>query len=351
MCSSDLAGHLTYDVDQHLRVGMLVTRGDPTGRSNNEFTGIDAVWHTSTFRGDKNLTLAGWAGRTDEDARPGQHSGWGIYAQYPNDLWNWSTSVNVFGDALNPALGFLPRPGTRQYDVYADYRPRPTSEALRWARQFFYQLEIQQVDDLHGNTQTRRLFTAPLNVDTESGEHFEFDWIPDYEALSKPFEIVDGVILPTGQYHFDRYRFEAQSSDARPWRMGNVVEIGSFYAGRLTQTKPFVNCTLLAGKLRFELSNETDFGHLPQGNFIQRLYQLKVAYSFSPGFSLSSFTQYDSSIGHTGINARLHWIISPGRDFFLVFNHGVEASVDDPNARLAPMSNAVIAKLRWDFRL
>jgi hypothetical protein len=343
-------GHLTYDVDEHLHIGAMLTRGDPTGTSYNQFTGIDAVWHTATFRGDKNLTLAGWAGRTEDDVRTGQHGGWGLSAQYPNDLFNINTSVNVFGDALDPALGYLPRPGTRQYDVYLDYRPRPTSPALSWARQFFYQIELQQVDDLHGSTQTRQLFTAPFNVDTESGAHFEFDWIPDYEALTSPFEIVPGVTLPEDPYHFDRYRFEAQSSDARPLRIGNVVEIGSFYDGRLTQTKPFVNWTALAGKLRFELSNETDFGYLPQGNFIQRLYQLKASYSFSPDLELSSFVQYDSTIGHVGLNTRLHWILAPGRDFFLVLNHGVEASITDPNAPLAAISNVVVAKLRWDFR-
>jgi hypothetical protein len=237
--------------------------------------------------------------------------------------------VNVFGDALNPALGFLLRPGTHQYDIYTAYQPRPSGDAFRWARQFFYQVELQQVDDLHGITQTRRLFTAPFNVITESGEHFEFDWIPDYEALTQPFEIVDGVTLPVGQYHFDRYRFEAQSSDARPWRIGDVVEFGTFYPGRLTQTKPFVTWTTLEGNLRFELSNETDYGYLPQGNFIERLYQLKVAYSFSPDLELSSFAQYDSSIGHTAVNVRLHWIVSPGSDFYVVFNHGVEASSDE----------------------
>jgi hypothetical protein len=344
------AGHLTYDVDEHLRVGTLLTSGDPTGQTDNRFSSVDAVWQTSTFRGDKNLVLSGWAARSDGDAQPGQHSGWGLYANYPNDLWNWIASVNVFGDALDPALGFLPRPGTRQYDVYIDYRPRPTSEGLSWARQFFYQVELLRVDDLHGNTQTRRLFTAPFNVDAESGAHFEFDWIPDYESLSEPFEIADGVTLPVGRYRFDRYRFEAQSSDARPLRIGNVIEIGDFYDGRLTQTKPFINWTTLEGKLRFELSNETDFGYLREGNFIQRLYQFKIGYSFNPDLSLDSFVQYDSTIGHTGINTRLHWIIAPGRDFFLVLNHGVEASVTDPSARAAPVSNAVIAKVRWDVR-
>jgi hypothetical protein len=166
------AGHLTYDVDEHLRIGAMVTRGDPTGETYNQFLGIDAVWHTSTFRGNKNLTLAGWAARTDDDVPTGQHSGWGVYAQYPNDLWNWAASFNVFGDALNPALGFLPRPGTRQYEGLR-HLAHAASRAALGAADLFYQVDLQQVDDLHGNTQTRRLFTAPFNVDTESGEHFE----------------------------------------------------------------------------------------------------------------------------------------------------------------------------------
>ena len=343
------AGRLTYDVNQHLRLGTLLTRGDPTGQSRNQFAGMDAIWHTATFRGDKNLTLSGWAARSS-DPSPGDHSGWGLYAAYPNDLWRGNISVNVFGDALDPALGFLPRPGTRQYDVYLDYRPRPASQALSWARQFFYQLEVLQVDDLHGVTQTRRIFTAPFNVDTQSGNHYEFDWIPEYEALTVPFEIAPGVTLPVGRYHFQRYHFEAQSSAARPWRIGSMFETGGFYDGHLTQYMPFVSWNALHGKLAFKLSNETDFGALPQGHFILRLYVLQAAYSFSPDLVVSTLTQYDSIVGHVGVNAILQWTLAPGRDFFLVLDHGVEASVTDPNARYLPVANVLTAKLRWDFR-
>lgn len=342
------AARLAYDVNEQLRLGTLVTQGNPDGHTPNRFTGFDAVWHTSRFRGDKNLTLSGWAANS-RDPLPGRHSGWGLYAAYPNDLWDGYVSFNLFGEAMDPALGFLPRPGTRQYDVYVDYRPRPTAGWLRWVRQFFYQLEVLQVDDLHGRTQTRQIFTAPINADAESGEHYEFDWIPEYEALTEPFEIADGVVLPPGGYHFDRYRVETQSSDARPWRIGNVLEVGDFYSGRLTQVQPFVDWTALDGRLRLKLENETDYGYLREGNFIRRLYQLTASYAFTPNLIFSSLAQYDSGIGHTGVNARLRWTISPGRDFFLVFNHGVEASVTEPNARAMPLSNMLVAKLRWDF--
>jgi hypothetical protein len=343
------AGRLMYDVNQHLRLGTLLTRGDPTGQSRNQFAGVDAIWHTASFRGDKNLTLSGWAARSS-DPLPGDHSGWGLHAEYPNDLWSGFASFNVFGDALDPALGFLPRPGTRQYDVYLDYRPRPISPALNWVRQFFYQLEVLQVDDLHGVTQTRRIFTAPFNVDAQPGEHYEFDWIPEYEALTAPFEIAPGVTVPVGRYHFERYHFEAQSSAARPWRIGSMVEIGGFYSGRLTQYMPFISWNAWQGELALKFSNETDFGYLPQGHFIRRLYVLQAAYSFNPDLVVSTLAQYDSSAGHIGVNARLQWTIAPGRDFFLVVNHGIEASVTDPNARSLPVANVVTAKLRWDFR-
>lgn len=343
------AGRLTYDLNDHLRVGTLLTSGDPTGQAHNQFTGADVLWHTSTFQGDKNLTLSGWAARSS-DPLPGRHTGWGLYAEYPNDLWRAYGSVNVFGEALDPALGFLPRPGTRQYDVYVDYRPRPVSESLRWARQFFYELEVLQIEDLHGTTQTRRIFMAPFNVDAENGAHYEFDFIPEYEALSAPFEVSNGVTIPVGSYHFERYHFEAQSSEARAWRIGTMVEVGGFYSGHLNQITPYVDWTAWEGKLRIKLSNETDYGYLPQGRFIQRLYVLKASYAFSPDLIISSLAQYDSTVDHIGVNARLQWTIEPGRDFFLVLDHGVEASVTDPYARASPVGNVVTAKLRWEFR-
>ena len=93
-----------------MRVGTLVTDGDPTGRSRNRFEGVDAVWRTASFMGDKNLNVSGSAARSSGDASPGRHDGFGVYADYPNDLWRWVISAHQFGDALDPALGFLPLP-------------------------------------------------------------------------------------------------------------------------------------------------------------------------------------------------------------------------------------------------
>jgi hypothetical protein len=76
-----------YDVNDNLRVGSLMTHGDPTGLSDNTFVGFDSVWRTSNFQGDKNLTLSGWYAHSYGDLQPGRADGYGAAIEYPNDLW------------------------------------------------------------------------------------------------------------------------------------------------------------------------------------------------------------------------------------------------------------------------
>lgn len=344
------AGHFTYDVNEHLRLGTMLTHGDPESDRSNSLSGVDAVWHSSTFLDNKSLTLASWAARSDGDLVPGKRTGYGFYADYPNDLWSWTASAQEFGDALNPALGFLPRPGTRQYDVYVRYAPRPARRSLEWARQFYYEIEWTQVDGLDGRTQSRRLFTAPLNIETAHGAHFEANWMPEYQYLSEPFEIAKGVFIAPGAYHFDRFRVELESSPSYDWHYGLSTRFGEFFDGHLTELRPYIYWTGAHGHVRIELNDETDIGHLSAGNFTQRLWQLKASYGFSADLSLASFIQYSSDLGTIGVNARLRWIIASGREFFVVFNHGVASAPGDMPATREQVSNALILKLRWELR-
>src|SRR6266436_5643347 len=94
------AGRVSYDFNENLRVGTILTHGDPEARRNNTFAGIDAVWRTSKFRGNKNLQFGAWAATTQGDVGPGSKVGWGLSADYPNNLLDCAASVNQFGVAL-----------------------------------------------------------------------------------------------------------------------------------------------------------------------------------------------------------------------------------------------------------
>jgi Domain of unknown function (DUF5916) len=316
------AGRVTYDLNKHLRVGAIGTNGDPNGRTANSLAGVDAVWQTAEFQGDKNLAFGAWTARSFGDVEPGQTDGWGLKFQYPNDLWDLQASFNEFGDALDPVLGFLPRPGTRQYAAGLAYQPRPSGGTFSGVRQFFFELYPRLVTDLHGQTETWRVFTAPLNFETRAGDHFEVNYAPEFQRIAEPFEIAPGVVIAPGSYRFDRYRLEIESSDARPVAAGGTVWVGGFYGGHLTQTDGFVQWTEGSGHLQLALNMENDYGSLADGDFTLRLWQLKTVYAFNPNLVLAGFFQYDSESELLGMNARLRWTIQPGRDLFVVWNRG-----------------------------
>jgi hypothetical protein len=344
------AGRLTYDASTHLRLGVIGTRGSPDGRSSNELGGLDAVWRTSTFAGDKNLYVGVWGAASGGDLPDGRHGGWGITAAYPNDLWDLSILYADFGAALSPELGFLPRPGTRQYEVGGAYQPRPGGRPFTWVRQFFFELFPSLVTDLHGGIESWRIFMAPFNVRTQSGEHLEVNWAPQFERLDTPFEIVRGVAIPPGKYRFDRFRAEAQSSDHRPWRIGTTVWFGTFFGGHLTQWEAYANWTNPSGRLFLSVDAEHDFGSLPEGRFIQRLWQIKTVYAFTVDLVASAYLQYDSDSRQAGLNARLRWTLIPGRDLFLVWNRNWRHPLSEGTFAASPVSDQVVAKLRWTFR-
>ena len=347
-----LAGRVAYDLTDQLRVGAIVTNGDPQGLRRNRLAGVDAVWRTSKFRRNKNLLLSAWTARSAGDLGPGSRSGWGLRADYPNDLWDCNASVNQFGAALQPALGFLPRPGTRQSDFYCAFQPRPSKNGpLRWMRQEFLENEFSRVVNAAGITESWQYFFAPVNVRMETADRFEFNYIPEYEYLSAPFEIAPGVVIPPGAYRFTRFRVEAQTSPHRPLEAGSTTRFGSFYNGDLTQWEQYVKWTSPQGRLQFGLTTENNFGHLKQGNFVQRLWQLQSAYAWSPNLVLTSFIQYDSESLNLGANTRLRWTIKPGNDLFVVWNRGWQRLIPTPrDLSLIPDNELLAVKLRWTFR-
>jgi hypothetical protein len=343
---------ISYDFNQNLRAGTLLTHGDPEAVRDNTFTGIDAVWRTSKFLGDKNLQFGAWTATTQGDVGPGSKVGWGFTADYPNDLLDCAASVNQYGHALEPLLGFLPRPGTRRTDAFCAYQPRPSKTGpFRWIRQEFFENEYLRYTNPQGVLESWEYSMAPVNVRFESGDRFEFNWDPHGEILLAPFDIAPGVIIPPGSYQFTRYRLEAQTSGHRPLQFGTTTWFGTFFDGHLTQWENYIKWTSPKGRVQLEADAENDFGRLPQGNFVQRLWQLQGAYAWTPSLVLSSFVQYDTESQNIGTNTRLRWTIKPGDDLFVVWNRGWQRLILSPqNIGIVPQSDIVAVKIRWAFR-
>src|SRR5215813_11481268 len=346
-----LASRVSYDFNQNLRVGTILTHGDPQALRQQMLGGIDAVWQTSKFQGNKNFLVGAWTATTQGDTPPGNRLGWGFKVDYPNDLWDCQVNMNQYGSAFQPLLGFLPRPGTRQTDVGCAYQPRPSKEGpFRWIRQEFFENEYSRVTDSLGILESWQYFMAPLNVRMETGDRFEFNWNPHGETLLAPFEVSPGVVVPPGDYQFTRWRVEAQSSPHRPLQFGTTTWFGQFYDGHLTQQENYLKWSSFKGRMQIQLNTQNDFAHMPEGNFVQRLWQAQATYAWNPNLILTSFVQYDTDSHNVGTNTRLRWTIKPGSDLFVVWNHGWQQLLAEPGLNLVPQTDLIAIKFRWTFR-
>ncbi len=208
-----------------------------------------------------------------------------------------------------------------------------------------------RVTNHQGITESWRFFWAPINIRLESGDRFEFNWVPRYEFLPQPFEISKGVTLPVGAYNFTRFRAEFETSSHRWWEFGTTTWFGSFYNGRLLQQTNYLRFTDRKGRWQAGLSSDQNFGTLQQGTFVQRLMQLNLVYAFNPNLIWSNFLQYDTESQNVGNNMRLRWTLKPGNDFFVVWNRGWQRLLlSRSDLNVIPDRDVLAIKLRWTFR-
>ncbi|HEX3110001.1 MAG TPA: DUF5916 domain-containing protein [Thermoanaerobaculia bacterium] len=344
------AGRVTFDAGAHLRLGAIATNGDPGGVQSNHLGGADATWSTTTFRGDKNLLAGGWVAQSGGDGSAGDHRGWGVTLQYPNDLWNLGASISQFGDALDPSLGFLERPGTRKVSWSSQWQPRPADQEHSRVRQYLYEAYYWKYEMPDGRTQTWDGWITPFGADFRNGTHFEVNYTPGFERFDTPFEIANGVVLPAGAYRFDRAQAHLSSPADRSVRVTAGASGGQLYDGHLNEDRLGVNWTSGAGRLYLEADAVADYGHMREGTFVDRVLQFRSVAAFTPDLVVSSYWQYDTDSRQVGLNNRVRWSITPYADLFVVWNRGWNHPLEEGAAVFTPASNQFVVKLRWTSR-
>ena len=191
-----------------------------------------------------------------------------------------------------------------------------------------------------------RIFTAPLNLRTESAEHIEWNYIPEFQRLDLPFEIQPGIVIPPGDYRWDRYRFEVNTATKRPWVVDFAWWWGGFYSGSRREIE--LGLTLKPSRhLFFQIQAERNDVSLVEGEFYTQILRLRADYSFSPDLSWSNLIQYDNDSHVLGVQSRFRWILKPGTDLFLVLNYGWQ-DLDDRFVRLFDKNSV---KFQYTFRL
>ncbi len=296
-------GRVSYDLFDESSVGGIFTLGDP---------------------------------RANSDAY-----GWGVSAVYPNNPLYARASLQRVGEDLDPAVGFVRRPGIYEFFGLVSYELYPQGKILNEV-----DLELNtQVDmslDMDALSEDIEFSTE---LEFESGDRAEFALSRQRELFDKDFEIFDDIFVPAGNYNYWRGRASMSTAPSRGWYVSTGTNLGGYTDGERFG---------LNGKLGWQptpsfsvgCGADVDWFDLEGGDFETLILNGSVRLAPTKKVSISSRVQFDTVSGQLGLNSRLRWMVTPASDIYLVFNQGFRRFDD----RFDRTSTEAVAKVGWTFR-
>jgi len=343
---------LRRDVLRESSIGVIGEIGDPLGRKDSWLAGSDFTYQTTRFLGNKTFLAGVWWLATDREGLTGERTAFGGKIDYPNDLLDVAFTAKRIGDGFDPSLGFVPRRGAQIFNLNINHQPRPKRPIFGMrVRQMFNESLNTLVTDLDGKWESYRIFTAPVNWRLESGDRFEFNYVPTGERLAAPFEIANGVVIPAGSYHWTRWRLEGGLAAKRKVSGQFSWWFGDFYTGRLDELTLTANWKP-SPLLIVEFNATRNVGRLDEGTFTQQVVGTRVRVNVSPDLQVNSYLQYDEQTRLLGTNTRLRWTFSPQGELFVVYNHNVNDLAAQLNRQRTWQfaSNQLLVKLQYAWR-
>jgi len=370
------AGRVVRNLGPESQLGVLYTRratqdrGGPYALLSTRHTaGTDLELGTTSLFGDKDFQFqafflwhndplknpAALNGRDDTLGVDAIGAPWhqrttrGVRFNYPNDPWIASMSYREFGDAYDPAVGFVQRVGFRRLQPTVEYEP--TLEAHPYVQELGFTVRYEYLTDLAVEPQTVNLTLTPVDVELVTGDNVEAAGAYDFERLTAPFDILrDGsIVIPPGEYRTYTVETEAETAGYRRFSTEAAVEYGGFWSG--TQTEFEVGSTVrpLPG-VNLGLDWEHNRVRLAEGNFNTHVFRFDGNVDLSPDLSVTSQLQYDNLSERLGLFTRLRWILEPGSDLFLVYTHNWQSTSLDRD-RLSPQNAELALKLTYTIRI
>jgi hypothetical protein len=195
-------------------------------------------------------------------------------------------------------------------------KPRPNGWPV--AREINPHTNIKVFTDPQGGLLTQDQHYG-LEISFHDGGRIEPSYNPQFERLTAPFSLPNGVTIMPGDYRFDEFRLAYSSDKSRVIAASVNLEQGGYYNG--DRTRASVGTTVLV-KPRFStiLSYEYNQVSLPNGSYRADLYRVRSVYSFSPQMFTDADIQYNTSTRLTLTNVRFTFTYRPLSDFILVYN-------------------------------
>lgn len=309
---------LARDVGRESRVGTLLTWGDPQSTRDNGLVGTDYRYRNSSVFGDMTFIADTFFMQSFTSGVDGRESAWGARLDFPNDRWNARLNYMELQENFNPALGFVNRPGIRNYEGGVRFRQRfkgqPLVRFMDWGAE--WSITTDRDNDLESVFARARF----LSGESQHGDKLELFFDYNEERLAVPFEIHPGVRISTGTHQWTNLAGKLETSDSRPVRVRAEWSVGDFYDGTNVDITGYASWRPIPN-LQFAAERRYININLPAGDFDIEINRLWANVAFNPRLSWTNLLQHETESHFMTVNSQLRWIMTPGTELWLTFNH------------------------------
>ena len=323
-------------------VGLIATNGDPRTNQSNRSLGFDFNYLNSHLAAGKTFEAHAYAVGTDSELAGGRDTDLGFSVRYPNEPFGFVVEAQRIGNRYDPALGFVPRTGVYESFNLLDYTWHLENSLLR---KINLKAQAFWTFDLNGRTVSEDHDLPALEFETTDGDRWQVQHTRTRERLDEPFEITPGVVIPVGNYAWDRAQISYNSTRSQPVSVGFLMRDQGFFTGHRRDYRAAAEWRATR-RIFVGASWQLQQVRLPQGNFDVRLATAKLIYTQSPDLQFSLLGQFDNLSNSLGVNFRVKWIMQPGNEIFLVVNQGYDTTLD----QIRPVQNDTSLKGAWTYR-
>lgn len=292
--------------------GLIVNRQSlDTAENYNRTFAVDGKWGLG-----KKATISGYYAKTETPGVELSEQSYKILASYEWMGYRGSAGYSEVGDGFNPEVGFLMRSAYRKPELALLKQIRMNGKfgLMEWRPHFSYRSYWNYDNFLETSYLHLDHHWVWLNgLEIHTGINFTT------EGVVTPFELSKGIVVPAGTYHHREAQLVFITNPSKPVYVNIRSVLGGSFGGRR-----YLNTGILGIRLGDQFNSEFSLAlndvHLPEGDFLAKIFGSRLSYSFTPRINLQSFIQYNSERDLWSLNMRFSILEQANTGLFLVYN-------------------------------
>ncbi|MBI4479268.1 MAG: carbohydrate binding family 9 domain-containing protein [Acidobacteria bacterium] len=295
---------------------MFLNRQSRLQDDHNRSFGLDGnlVFYRRTLRFSSTFAKTSTPGRSGDDRLAK------ITAEFENSVFRYQSSYLDLGKNFNPEMGFARAVDraivNNQTRLTFLVRDQPVIGAA--LQEIFLSGNSEHVLPGRGGTESKVL-RPQLQFVFRDASSFDIQYAQNFERIEKEFELPSDVVVPPGDYKFNRTNLLYSSDRSKMFSFLAAVRWGGFWSGTRFE-KEFNFRFRPSYKFSTSVNYERNDAKLPEGSFTTHLISGRVDLAFNPRMYLNTLVQYNNDDNQFSTNIRFRLIHRPLSDMYVVYN-------------------------------